>query len=1038
MPTVDPADLTLLRTSRHATLLSLSVYHPQSCWTAAAQVDGAQTTGDTTITVKNVVQVVAPRKNYQVLIGSTVGGREYGEARFKSYSAPTLTVGAHNCALPNNAYVTIKEEIKPTAIHVSISATDVVSEDGNTAYTNENVQYMPLAKIGCPAVAYIDPSTGLATVNFYSASQAFGGALSTYAWTFPSGTPGTSAAAGTSGAPIAVTWDTAGEYYVRFTVTDANNKSHTRYVPVFIYDENNPPYRKIEVSGLSGDVDGGSWSCSIKVMESDASVTEFPEQALCVISAEDWYGSTKKSIGGRYTYRENIVFVGYIRKGTITKNPFTGYVEFDLESVSGVMDNIWELASTLTTTTGTPSGWHTLKNMTHTLAAHHVLTQHSTITEIADCYFNVAPYQCNSASLNDASLLGQLRDACCSPVRSRAGCSAQGMFYLEGNPQILEVSGRPTTDILDTDFRDLREIDFGDELQEKQTSQIDFSGENISQDPIFSLAPATPWQSGQSEKIDGIRVVNQAEANIVSGLYEGYRNNSFADVVINWRGNYRVFDVFPSEYLQVTIAAAQNARGIVWSNQKCWIKSVSLDYTPGILTVSTTIEKDVVGAVGATGNYPQTPPTEPTPTYPPQEPPFPDPPEPPTPPHYGDWRAEVYIATAVNGVYYSADFTGPLGAMPTWSTVNTGLPVTTLLDMRPDPFNPRLRQYVLTSEHVVADDYNRLFRRVSGGAWTQILQPSDLRTLFGLGSTDCIIIAFNTDINVNGYVGVVFKAAGANYRFYYAYSTDYGATWNAGNGGTSFLTLTGGATNNLQIGYFQGASPYAGGQVLYVPAYYAGVFSTNSLQVSVNKGTSWTEVRTDIDWEDVKFSVDNYQDVCFAMSNAAFGLGAKGIWRSLDRGANFTQLLDCYAVPGTGAAAQRYYGLNCLYPGSGTRANTIRCIAASNAAGDAPFTLRKTTDGGTVWSTITLATNDTDGDTILPCGLSVVQDAGDKIYFLTTGYQGISGHQPRVLVSEDDGATMVNKGGTNWDTPPYTNAIPYDAGGIVHILQVWN
>ena len=168
MATISAPDLALLRTTRHATRLYLAVYIPTPIWTA--QVDGAQTAGDTTITVKTVAQVRAPQEDYQVLFGTVAGGRDLGEARFKSYGAPVLTVGDHNSTLPNNAYVTVNEFVTPQAKLVLYNPTDVIFEDSNLTWLSDNASKTPLARIGTPAVSWIDPLTGLGTVNFFSDS----------------------------------------------------------------------------------------------------------------------------------------------------------------------------------------------------------------------------------------------------------------------------------------------------------------------------------------------------------------------------------------------------------------------------------------------------------------------------------------------------------------------------------------------------------------------------------------------------------------------------------------------------------------------------------------------------------------------------------------------------------------------------------------------------------------------------------------------------------------------------------------------------
>lgn len=675
MSVISAPNLVKLRTQRHASALRLAVYAPAQIWTA--QINGLQTQGDTTITVKNVAQVRAPAKNYQVLIGASAGSREYGEARFRSYSAPTLTVSAHNAILPDNAYITILEWIPPVAIHNTIDATDVVFEDGNIAYTNENVNYMPLARMGAPACAYVDPATNQATLNFYGRGTAIatGATLSSHAWVFGAGSsPATSAIQGTSGSPIAVTYTGSGVRYVSYTVTDSNGKTHTRYTPVFIFDRYSglTPYTNIEISGMQVDASIGTWSASVKVY-TDADYTDFPPMGECVLFTEDYYGDVLGSIGNEL-YRENIKLHGYIRRGTIRKNWQMGYVEFDLVSVP--MDAIPQLAGGLETTTGTPADWHVLKNQTYDLAAHHVLTQHTTLSQIADVYLNALPsYTIEFVDLPKTSL-GDLLTNIVRPIRSRWGFSAQGSLHLEINPQLQSFASRSVAYQITTTFDDFRDdLDFGDDTNEKQVGQIVFTGEDANADPLFSLAPAFPYENSAivDEVVDGIRVANQIESNEFSGLFEGYRNNDLANVVIPWRGNYPM-DCFPAAPIAVSIAANQNARGIVWSNKRCWIKQVSCEYRNGAWLVTTTIEKDAYGTPGITDVYALTDP----PTYPITPPPIPDPfppvpiPVPPNPTIIPQGRGNLLYVHTLHGLAKCVDAYGTDGTdgVPVWSNLS--------------------------------------------------------------------------------------------------------------------------------------------------------------------------------------------------------------------------------------------------------------------------------------------------------------------------------------------------------------------------------
>lgn len=629
MPVISAGDLTTLRTKRHATRLNLCVYNPQTIWTA--QVNGAHAAGATSIAVDNVVNTRTPSKHFLVWFGSTAGAHDLGEGRFKSYAAPTLTIGENNVTLPNDSYVTIKEEIKPQAIHWNVTPADVILEDNDTAYTNENSQYMPIARTGSHAVAYLDENTGLATVNFYgsrSTAVAAGATLSSYAWSFRGGTPNTSTVAGTAGAPVTVTWNTAGDYYCSLTVTDSNGKTHTRFFVVFIRSEHgttNLPLRQLEIGNIEGDVEAGLWKASLKVW-SDAADTSFPNQGLCVISADDWFDDARDSISTE-PHRENIVMCGYIRSDSIKRDwTSKGSVEFEIESASGTVSNLLGLAGELETSATAPTTWHTLLNMTYNLAAHHVLTQHTTLTQITDCYFNLNSYFIEFVDLPEGSIIDQLTPLC-GTTRGRLGSNAQGHFYLEPYPQLIPLASRSTSYTIETTLADFRdELDLGIEQHQRPVAQVQFWGEDQSGNPYSSYAPLYRWMDGLSvETIDNIRVADQSEANTLAGLYEGQRNNPYSEVVINWRGNYRVFDTFPAEPLALNITAAQNNRGVAWTTQRVWIKRVTYEYSAGVLLVSTVVELDTgspPGTAGIIGDYPPTiPPTPPPPVVIPPTPP---------------------------------------------------------------------------------------------------------------------------------------------------------------------------------------------------------------------------------------------------------------------------------------------------------------------------------------------------------------------------------------------------------------------------------
>src|SRR4030067_3419164 len=337
-----------------------------------------------------------------------------------------------------------------------------------------------LRRRGSPPVEFRDPTTGLATVNFWSSSVAVApvATIVSHAWDVKDAVPATSAIAGTAVAPIAVVFNSTAPSYVTYTCTDSNGKTHTRYIPVLTPNRSGAGalYSQIEVTNLSGDVGSGGWLASLRVYGA-ADVSEFPDNAMVVLFARDFYGDILGSIGGQWTHRENIVFTGYIVHGTGKQSGATGAVEFEVEGVGVFAERLAALASTLVTAVA-PTGWHELAGLSYNLACHHLLTQHSPLSNIADVNLGLLTYLDNAIDLTEGSLRGQLDQSLASIVRGQFGSSAQGMIYLQSDPQRLPVASRSNTAVISTQFVDLRdEIDLGDETMAREQSQEDFGGE---------------------------------------------------------------------------------------------------------------------------------------------------------------------------------------------------------------------------------------------------------------------------------------------------------------------------------------------------------------------------------------------------------------------------------------------------------------------------------------------------------------------------------------------------------------------------------
>lgn len=632
---VPGADLALLRTRPNYQDWYLCVHRPPTIWTA--QVNGSPARGATSIPFDNEVETEAPVKHMMLWVGTTVGARDVGVLRFKAEDGTNLTVNSNDVEWVDDYFLTVKKNFQPLSVLPSL---DGVYEDQDVAYTDENSLMHPLARIGPPACGYLSEGNEF-PVDFWSDDVAMAGSLSSYAWTFENGTPSSSVIAGTETVPIEVMYSTASGHeghWVTHTVTDSNAKTHTRYSQVFVFDENTPAITAFDVSGLSGDRNSGGWMASIVVRE-DADIEHFPEYAQVVIFNKQYWGTTQQDIGYDWTGRENILFVGYIVRDTVVKEPETGHVTFEVASIVEIMKELTAWGASFKSTAG---GWHDIPNMTLNKEAFHVFTEHSTIDHIADIYLNLDDIDMKYTDLTEGKLYEQIKMGIGEAGRALLLNNKVGQIYLEPDVQLKLVADRTTIDEMFTmdhdDWRDT--LTLGEEFALKEACQVDFIGFYYDSDrnakSLAALAPGRQYESGSVQKVTGVRVDTQAECNNYAGVFGGTFNNEFDNVTIPMSGFWPVMDIAPQRYVLITLEEGDTERGIIWTEEKFVIKNVSfaINNEHGYCLTDVVIEKASTPIGALTNVIPEV--EVPSPPNPPA------PPAPPTIPEESDWGVVIF------------------------------------------------------------------------------------------------------------------------------------------------------------------------------------------------------------------------------------------------------------------------------------------------------------------------------------------------------------------------------------------------------------
>lgn len=347
------------------------------------------------------------------------------------------------------------------------------------------------------------------------------------------------------------------------------------------------------------------------------------------------------------------------------------------------------------------------------------------------------------------------------------------------------------------------------------------------------------------------------------------------------------------------------------------------------------------------------------------------------------WPTTVYAATKLLGLYFTEDFKPPEEGQPTWAPLNAGLSNTDLrsfcLDMSAHPCDARM---------FCLDNTTRTVWRRTTDTWVSVLTTAEARAIAGAVDTETLHCVITDD--ETGYVYAALQPPTSVYgKIYMMRSIDHGDTWTA-------ATVT---SRNLWYTSLRNIDAHGSLVVLTAcnwPLSALAYFSEDG----------------GITWSQIVFGSGNHN------YNVIISHSDPGIWYGGVRGPGFYALRK-YSVTGATSIIQPdevigpygFAGGIWLHPTD----PLIFCTLAHHPANPTSFV--KTLDGG-----VTLAVNQ-----VMPVG-DITQFADGVID--NHWVQGCTANNRVAVYVSTNGFALTAKAGTNWDTPPYTGAIPKTCGGV--------
>ena len=704
------SQLARIRNRPHRTRLWLGIYEPRVVVSARLSANEKSTVDLAVTYLTGAPEDI--RADMTAYIGTSAGGQDLGRIRVRSGSAGEIKVSENSINWQVDWYLTVVEYYEPWSVfpRIVLDANNVpiFYKDYDILYTDQNQYLDPIVHMGPNHAGFL--VTGSYCV-YYSSSGSFDPTPdaphitgSSYEWNFGDG--GVVDPTGTTEQdPGYVCYSTGGFYTTSLTITTAHGESFTGHRHVMIYDRPdegpNRPYVRWGLDSLDGGRSDGGYQARIWLRER-AGFSKVKDGSLVVVFSDDWQGTDEGAIGGNAENRDSILFVGYIDTGSITLDPVTNKLEFDVSGITNTMKEVSNYSTSLESKTDART-WYEMREMTVDRALIHMLRWQSTVLALADFHQTGDLLDVQYADFDRGGLYDTANQFLESTLGAQMVGDRQGAIYCEIDLNLIP-TGSSRVDYLtalDVERRDWRENIAFEFLPNSPMAYIEMGGIAYSgpstgtTDAYLAGAPgdAQLWR-GSIERGSGLVLSGQDQLNLLTGNMLAQANSEFPDLDIPLAGDYRFIDIAPQRRVTLTLSENETYRGYVWNQKKFIPQSMIFNYDPAKQSLSTdlTVKEETYAKEKAdTILIPEDPPytNYKLPVWSIEFPPIvvPDPLWPPTdPPITGDGSL-VYVCFK-EVLARTRNF---WDASPNWETVTVSadLPVGTFFTgFRLDPANP--------------------------------------------------------------------------------------------------------------------------------------------------------------------------------------------------------------------------------------------------------------------------------------------------------------------------------------------------------------
>lgn len=606
MSTISAQQLLLQRTHPQDVKLKMSIFRPTTAMVCRVN-DAAITKGARTITFNTVTSgsYLTVQSGMTLLVGTSAGASDVGTVRIRSITSSQIVVAENsNIVWSNGLYLTVLKffDIVPIFPRITVDASDNITfyKDYDVAYTNQNGINGTFVCAG-PHRA-VELENGTAAI-YYSATGTYNvnnDAL-TYSWLFE----GATITGSTSYDPGLVAYNTPGNYLTKLTTTSSSGAVDSTYRYIVV-NEAGGGVRDWKVSSISGGRDSNGYTATVEI-HSPLGFDIYPGMPV-ILTAEEWYGDTKQSIGGNSYGNESVFFVGFILQNTIKYDYKTSTIEFQIGTVSELMKLTNGFAISLEDA-GAATAWYQMTNLNLKKAMYHYWKWHSTVLSTCDVEYVGDDFPQQFFDSSRESVFEAVSNVLASARMAELVCDRQGKLWAE-------VSAKATHNALSAftpkftmnadDWVDAPTLseNFYDATSYMELGGIVYNGANTASalDAKLACAPGfSPSERGKVSPITGLSISSQTQLNLLAGDVFAYENARYPQLTLQLRGTRKNLDIAPQEAITITASTTNDTRNLAlttnfFPTQMSWEYNNELN----TLTANTMFRQITQGTIGDT------------------------------------------------------------------------------------------------------------------------------------------------------------------------------------------------------------------------------------------------------------------------------------------------------------------------------------------------------------------------------------------------------------------------------------------------------